>query len=235
MKNKIALITGSSRGIGAAVAKRFADEGAHVIITGRTISGLEAVDDYVKSVGGECTIVPLDLLEHNKIDELGGVIAKKYGRLDVLVGNAAMLGHLCPVAHIEPSVWEKTFSLNVTANYRLIRSFDALLRASEAGRAIFVSSGVAKIAIPYWGIYSATKSALEKLVEIYAAEVDKTNVRVNLIDPGMVSTRMLAEAMPGVDINEFPKPESIVDIFVELSKNELIYNGKVFDVGEHGY
>ena len=116
MKNKIALITGASRGIGAAIAKRYAKEGAHVILVARTVSGLEEVDDYIKSIGGEATLVPLDLMQHNKIDELGGVIAKRFGKLDILVGNAGMLGHLCPVSHIEPSVWDKTFSLNVTAN-----------------------------------------------------------------------------------------------------------------------
>lgn len=230
LKNKIALITGASRGIGAAIAKRYAEEGAHVILIGRTVSGLEEVDDYVKSVGGEATLVPLDLLQHDKIDELGGVIAKRFGRLDVLVGNAAMLGHLCPVGHIEPTVWDKTFSLNVTTNYRLIRSFDPLLRQSEAGRAIFVSSGVAKSALPYWGCYSASKAALEQLIKIYAVEIEKTNVRANLVDPGMVGTKMLAEAMPGMDMNEFPAPEEITNIFVELALASLQDNGKVFGV-----
>lgn len=230
MKNKIALITGASRGIGAAIAKRYAEEGAHVILVARTVSGLEEVDDYVKSIGGEATIVPLDLLQHNKIDELGGVIAQRFGKLDVLVGNAAMLGHLCPVGHINPSVWDKTFSLNVTANYRLIRSFDPLLKAADAGRAIFVSSGVATSVLPFWGAYSASKSALDQLVKVYASELDKTNVKVNLVDPGMVGTAMLAEALPGADMNSFPKAEAITDIFVELTKRSLKDNGKVFMV-----
>lgn len=231
MKNKIALVTGASRGIGAAVAKRFADEGAHVIITARTVGGLEEVDDYIKSIGGSSTIVPLDLLQHNKIDELGGIIAQRFGRLDVLVGNAGMLGHLCPVGHIEPTVWDRVFSINVAANYRLIRSFDALLRQSTAGRAMFVSSGVTKSAVPYWGAYAASKAALEKLIEIYAAEVEKTNVRANLIDPGMVGTKMLIEAMPGMDMNDFPKPADITDIFVELASASFKDNGKVFKAG----
>ena len=230
MKNKIALITGASRGIGAAVAKRFASEGAHVILVGRTVSGLEEVDDYVKSIGGEATLVPLDLLQHNKIDELGGVIAKRFGKLDILVGNAGMLGHLSPVGHIEPNVWDKTFSLNVTANYRLIRSFDPLLRQSDAGRAMFVSSGVAKLAMPFWGAYAASKAALEKLIMTYAAELEKTKVKANLIDPGMVGTKMLAEAMPGRDMEDFPKPEAITNIFVELAKESLQDNGKIFEV-----
>lgn len=230
LTNKIALITGATRGIGAAIAKRYAKEGAHVILVGRTVSGLEEVDDYIKSIGGESTLVPLDLLQHNKIDELGGVIAKRFGRLDVLVGNAAMLGHLCPVGHIEPSVWEKTFSLNVTANYRLIRSFDSLLRQADSGRAIFVSSDVAKSALPYWGAYAASKAALEQLVKIYAAELGKTKVKANLVDPGMVGTTMLSEAMPGIDINECLKPEEVTNIFVELALASLKDNGKVFGV-----
>jgi len=230
MKNKIALITGASRGIGAAIAKRYANEGAHVILLGRTVSGLEEVDDYVKSVGGDSTIVPLDLMQHDKIDELGGIIAKRFGRLDVLVGNAGMLGHLCPVGHIEPSVWDKTFGLNVTANYRLIRSFDPLLRQATAGRAIFVSSGVTKSAMPYWGAYSASKAALEQLIKIYAAEIGKSNMKANLVDPGMVATKMLAEAMPGANMNDFINPEEITDIFVELASQNLKDNGKVFGV-----
>lgn len=230
LKNKIALITGASRGIGAAVAKRFATEGAHVILVGRTVSGLEKVDDYVKSIGGNSTIVPLDLLQHNKIDELGGVIAQRFGKLDILVGNAGMLGHLCPVGHIEPTVWDRVFNINVTANYRLIRSFDPLLRQSTAGRAIFVSSGVTKSAMPYWGAYAASKSALEKLIEIYAAEIEKTNVRANLVDPGMVGTKMLAEAMPGMDMKDFPQAEDITNIFVELASGSFKDNGKVFSV-----
>jgi short-subunit dehydrogenase len=230
LKNKIALITGASRGIGAAVARRYAAEGAHVILVGRTVSGLEVVDDYVKSIGGQATIVPLDLMQHDKIDELGGIIAKRFGRLDVLVGNAGMLGHLSPVGHIEPGVWEKIFSLNLTANYRLIRSFDALLRQASAGRAIFVSSGVTKSAMPYWGAYSASKLALEQLIKVYAAETKKSNLKANLVDPGMVATNMLAEAMPGANMDKFPAPEKITDIFVELALETLQDSGRIFGV-----
>lgn len=230
LQSKIALITGASRGIGAAIAKRYAEEGAHVILVARTVSGLEEVDDYVKSVGGQATLVPLDLLQYNKIDELGSVIAKRFGKLDILVGNAAMLGHLCPVPHIEPSVWDKTFNLNVTANYRLIRSFDPLLRQSVAGRAIFVSSGVTKSPMPFWGSYSVSKSALEQLVKIYAKEIEKTPIRANLVDPGMVATQMLKEAMPGMNMAEFTKAEDITDIFVELSMGTLKDNGNIFAV-----
>ena len=230
LHNKIVLITGASRGIGAAIARRYADEGAHVILVGRKVSGLEEVDDYIKGIGGESTIVPLDLLEHNKIDELGGIIARRFGRLDILVGNAGMLGHLCPLGHTEPSVWDKTFSINVTANYRLIRSFDALLRQADAGRAIFVTSGVTTAAMPYWGAYSASKAALEQMVKVYASEMEKTTVRANLVDPGMVATQMLAEAMPGADMKEFPGPDEITNIFVALCARNLKDNGKIFRV-----
>ncbi len=228
LEGKIALVTGASRGIGAAVAKRYAEEGAHVILVARTISGLEEVDDYIKSVGGSSTIVPLNLLEHNKIDELGGVIAKRFGKLDVLVGNAGMLGVLSPAGHISPDVWDKTVSVNFTANYRLIRSFDPLLRAANAGRAIFVTSDAVNDNYPYWGLYSATKAAMEKMVMVYAEEMDKTKVRINLVDPGAVGTKMLAQAMPGRNMEEFTQPEHITDVFVKLAEESFNYNGKIF-------
>jgi NAD(P)-dependent dehydrogenase (short-subunit alcohol dehydrogenase family) len=217
LQNKIALVTGASRGIGAAVAKRLAAEGAHVILVARTISGLEETDDAIKAAGGEATLVPLDLLEGNKIDELGGIIAKRFGKLDILVGNAAILGVLSPTSHITPSIWEKTIATNLTANFRLIRSFDSLLRQSEAGRAIFVTSGVTKIEAPYWGAYAASKAGLEQLIATYSAELKQTNVKVNLVDPGIVRTGMRAEAMPGEDANTLRAPEDVTDIFVKLA------------------
>ena len=228
LKNKIALITGASRGIGAAVAKKYASEGAHVILVARTTSGLEEVDDAIKSAGGEATLVPLDLLEYDKIDQLGSVIAEKFGRLDILVGNAASLGGLSPVHHIAPKIWEKTIGLNLTANYRLIRSFDPLLRQSDAGRAIFVSSGIAAGDFPFWGLYGASKAGLEKLVTTYALEIEKTNIRANLIDPGEVATNMHAEAMPGIDPATLPSPDDVTDIFVKLAEDKMQDNGKIF-------
>lgn len=228
LKNKIALITGASRGIGAAVAKRFAAEGAHVIVVARTISGLEEVDDEIKKAGGECTLVPLNLLEFEKIDELGGIIAKRFGKLDILVGNAAMLGVLAPIGHIDPKVWEKTIALNMTANYRLIRSFDALLRKADAGRAIFVSSDVANDDSPYWGAYAASKAGLEKIVKTYASETKKTNIRTNIIDPGEVGTRMMAEAMPGRDIASMAQPDDVTDLFLELALDSCNSNSEIF-------
>lgn len=227
LSGKIALITGASRGIGAAVAKRYAAEGAHVILVARTVSGLEETDDAIKAAGGEATLVPLDLLEYNKIDELGGIIAKRFGKLDILVGNAGILGVLSPVSHITPSIWDKTIATNLTANFRLIRSFDSLLRQSEAGRAIFVTSGVTQMDAPYWAAYAASKAGLEELVKTYAAELKQTNVKVNLVDPGIVRTKMRAEAMPGEDVNTVPAPESVTDVFVKLALASFSENGTI--------
>lgn len=218
LSGRIALITGASRGIGAAVAKRFAAEGAHVILVARTQSALERVDDVIRSAGHEpATLVPMDLADFDRIDELGGVIAKRYGRLDILVGNAGMLGSLSPVAMSKPKMWQQVMDLNFMANYRLIRSFDPLLRASDAGRAMFVTSGASEGAEAYWGAYASSKAALEMLVNTYAAEVAKTDLRVNLIDPGVVRTEMRKEAFPGEDAGKLAMPDSITDRFVELA------------------
>ena len=227
LQGRIAVITGASRGIGAAVARRFAREGAHVVLVARTVGGLEEVDDAVRAAGGSATLVPLDLLDFAAIDRLGGTIAKRHGRLDVLVGNAATLGGLRPMGHFPPDEWDRVFALNVTANWRLIRGFDALLRASDAGRAIFVTSGAARLSVAYWGAYSASKAALESIARIYAAEVAKTTVRVNLLDPGEVRTRMRAEAMPGEDPMTLPHPDEIAGAFVDLAAPDCRLNGEI--------
>lgn len=227
LKDKIALVTGASRGIGAAVAKRYAKEGAHVILVARTSGALEAVDDEIQAAGGSATLVPLDLLEYDKIDALGQAIFERFGRLDILVGNAAMLGMLTPVGHIKPSAWEKVMGLNVTANWRLIRSMDALLKAAPAGRALFVTSGVTESIHPYWGAYAVSKAALEALVKTYAAEVATSSLKVNLVDPGVVATRMRAEAMPGENPATLPSPEAITEIFVRLAEESCAVNGQM--------
>ena len=190
----IALITGASRGIGAAVAKRFAAEGAHVILIARTVGGLEETDDAIKAKGGSATLVPLDLAAANGIEELGQAVANRFKRLDILVGNAGVLGTLGPAAHMDVPVWERTIAVNLNANWRLIRSFDPLLRESDAPRAIFVTSGVTGAVFPYWSAYAASKAALETLVKTYAAEVAKTKIRVNLLDPGVL--RNLRHGLP---------------------------------------
>ena len=230
LAGRIALVTGASRGIGAAVARRFGAEGAHVIAVARTVGGLEELDDAIAAAGGGATLVPLDLCDFDAIDRLGAAVADRHGRLDILVGNAAILGGLRPMGHYEPDVWERVFDLNVTANWRLIRSFDALLRASDAGRAIFVTSGVTRGAFAYWGAYAASKAALESMVETYAAELTKTNVRVNLVDPGTVRTAMRAEAMPGEDPATLPDPDAITERFVELAAHDCRLNGKRIEI-----
>lgn len=230
LDGRIALITGASRGIGAAVARRFAAEGARLVLVARTVGGLEEVDDAVRAAGGSATLAPLDLADFEAIDKLGGAIAERHGRLDVLVGNAAILGGLRPVGHFPPDEWERVFAVNVTANWRLIRSFDPLLRASDAGRAIFVTSGVARGVFPYWGAYAASKAALEAMVRTYAAELAQTSVRVNLLDPGVVRTAMRAEAMPGEDPMSLPHPDDITDRFVDLASPRCRRTGKVVAV-----
>jgi NAD(P)-dependent dehydrogenase (short-subunit alcohol dehydrogenase family) len=215
-QDKIALVTGASRGIGAAVAKQLAAEGAHVILTARTVGALEEVDDVIRAAGGSATLAPLDLRQMDMIDSLGAQIYERFGKLDILIGNAAMLGSLSPIAHASPSEFEDVFALNVTANYRLIRACDPLLRLSPAGRVITVSSGAAVAALAYWGPYAASKAALEHLTLTYAAEMRQTNVRVNTLDPGVVRSKMRAQAFPGEDAASLPAPESVVPWFISL-------------------
>ena len=224
---KIALITGASRGIGAAVAERFAREGAHVVLAARTVGGLEEVDDAVRAVGGSATLVPVDLRDFIKIDELAAALSNRWGRLDILVGNAAEFGVFSPLGHIDPAIWNEVVDLNLTSNWRLIRAMDPLLRAAAAGRAIFVTSGVARGVFPYWGPYAISKAGLEMLVKIYAGEIAKTRVRANLIDPGVVRTRLRARAFPGEDPSRLPAPESVADAFLALALPECTRNGQV--------
>src|SRR6266436_5355247 len=192
LAGRIALITGASRGIGGAVAERFAREGAHVVLAARTIGGLEEVDDRVRAKGGTATLVPVDLRDFIKIDELAAALYERYGRLDILVGNAGEFGTFSPLGHIDPALWGEVVDLNLTANWRLIRAMDPLLRAAEHGRAVFVTSAIAREALPYYGPYAISKAALETMVRIYAGEVARTRLRVNLIDPGIVRTRLRA-------------------------------------------
>jgi len=227
LSNRIALITGASRGIGAAVAKRFAAEGAHVILTARTVGGLEEVDDAIQANGGKATLVPMDLNDHAKIDQLGAHIAERFGKLDIVVGNAGVLGDLTPLTHADAPMWDRVIAINLTANWRLIRSFDPLLRRSDAGRAMFVTSGITRGVFPYWGPYAVSKAALETLVKTYAAETQETKLRVNLIDPGVVRTKMRAAAMPGEDPMTLPDPDSITDVFVKLALPACKKHGEV--------
>jgi NAD(P)-dependent dehydrogenase (short-subunit alcohol dehydrogenase family) len=230
LKDRITLITGASRGIGAAVAKRFAAEGAHVVLVARTVGGLEAVDDEIRAAGGKATLVPLDLTDYTKIDQLGAQIFERFGKLDILVGNAGILGDLTPLSHADAAMWDRVISTNLTSNWRLIRSFDPLLRKSDAARAMFVTSGIASGVFPYWGPYAVSKAALEMLVKTYAAEVATTPVKVNLIDPGIVRTKMRESAMPGEDPMSLPAPDSITDVFVKLALPACKKHGAVVHV-----
>lgn len=229
-KGKTALITGASRGIGAAIARLLAREGAHVILVARTIGGLEAVDDAIRAEGGRATLMPLDLFKLEALDALGPTLHQHHPHLDMLIGNAAMLGTLAPIGHIKPAEWQKVMDLNVTANFRLIRTLDPLLRAAPAGRAVFVTSGAARNPRAYWGGYAVSKAALEMLVQTYAAECEGTSVKANIFDPGRVRTAMRAQAYPGEDPQSRPAPEDIAPYVLPLLREECAMNGEILSV-----
>jgi NAD(P)-dependent dehydrogenase (short-subunit alcohol dehydrogenase family) len=232
LAGKIALITGASRGIGAAVAEAYAREGAHLVLAARTVGGLEELDDKIRAVGGTATLVPLDLRDFIKIDELAAAIYQRFQKLDILVGNAAEFGTFSPLGHIDPKLWGEIIDLNLTANWRLIRAMDLLLRAAPHGRAIFVTSGIARNPRAYWGPYAVSKAGLEVLVRTYAAESEKTNVRANLIGPGVVRTRLRARVFPGENPMDLPPPESVAEAFVELALDSCERNGEVVNASD---
>jgi NAD(P)-dependent dehydrogenase (short-subunit alcohol dehydrogenase family) len=218
LAGRIALVTGATRGIGRAAAVALAGAGAHVIAVGRTQGALEDLDDAVLALtGSRATLVPMDLTDGDGIDQLGLAIFQRHGRLDILVHAAAMLGRLRPVAHIDPGLWDRIVATNLTSAYRLIRSLDPLLRASDAGRAIFLTSGRAARPKAYWGSYAATKAGLEALVRCWADEVEATPVRAVLLDPDVMRTRMRAEAFPGEDPETLTDPAEIGPMVVELA------------------
>lgn len=217
LKDRIALVTGASRGIGRAIALAFAREGAHVLLLARYFKALEQVDDLIKAQGGTASLIPLDLTDGKKIDALGPSLYERFGRLDVLVGNAAVLGGLSPLTHTPSDKWERVFAINVTANWRLIRTLDPLLRKSDAARVIFVTSSVARSCRPFWAPYSVSKAALEALAKTYANETADTPIKVNLVDPGATATNMRAEAYPGEDASTLPTPKEIAEGFVDLA------------------
>jgi len=229
LAGRIALVTGASRGLGRAVALLFAREGAHVVAVGRTQGALEELDDEIKAAGGQATLCPLDLLKPDTIDGMAVAIAERWGKLDILVGNAGTLGRLTPVGHLPPKEWDQAFALNVTANYRLIRAFDPLLRRSDAGRAIFVTSGAARKGTPYWGLYASTKAALEALVRAWAAEIEKTPMRVNLVSPGATRTAMRALAFPGEDPMTLKSPAEIAEVFLPLAEAACTRHGEIIE------
>lgn len=231
LEGKIALITGASKGIGAAVAKAFAGAGAHVILLARDIKKLEAVDDDIREVGGRATLMPLDLMKLDDLDKLGPTIYERFGKLDIFVGNAGLLGTLGPLAQISNREFQHVMDTNLAANFRLIKTLDPLLQASSAGRVIFVSTSAEVVkGRAYWGTYSVSKAALESMAQVYAAETAKTNIRVNIIDPGGVRTDMRKAAKPGEDPASLPAPEEIVGTFLELSSLNCQKHGEVVRV-----
>jgi NAD(P)-dependent dehydrogenase (short-subunit alcohol dehydrogenase family) len=227
LAGRVALITGASRGIGAAVARRYAAEGAHVILIARTVGGLEEVDDAVKAAGGSATLLPLDLAEGTLIDRIGPSILERFGRLDIFVGNAASLGPLSPMGHIDAKDWDRVIAVNLTANWRLVRTLDPLLRRSDSGRALFVTCAVTTAISPYWGAYVASKAGLETLARTYAGETMKTNLRVNLLDPGIVRTKLRAAAFPLEDPARLRTPDEVAEPFVELAAANCSRHGEI--------
>ncbi len=230
LTGKTVLVTGASRGIGYAAALEAARRGAHVIAVARTVGGLEELDDAIVAQGGSATLVPMDLRDGDAIDRLGAAIFERWGHLDGLIANAGQLGVLSPVAHIKPTDFEKVLAVNVTANYRLLRSLDLLLRQAEAGRAVFVSSSSARSARPFWGLYAASKAALDALVKSYAGEIAQTKVRANVFYPGAVRTAMRAKAMPGENPETLPQPTEIAPKLVDMLSPSLDEQGRLFDM-----
>jgi NAD(P)-dependent dehydrogenase (short-subunit alcohol dehydrogenase family) len=229
LSDRIALVTGASRGIGAALALHLAEAGAHIVAVARTVGGLEELDDKIRAIGGSATLVPLDLTDSEGIARLALALNERYQRLDVLIGNAGVLGPLSPVDHIEPKNWESLFAVNVTANWQLIRCMDVLLKRANAGRAVFLTSGLSWLARAYCGGYAAAKAALNELVRAYAAEADSSAVKVNLFNPGPTYTRMFRSGWPGVDPATLPTPEEVSAAIVPLCLPACTENGKLYD------
>ncbi|HEY3636585.1 MAG TPA: SDR family NAD(P)-dependent oxidoreductase [Rhizomicrobium sp.] len=224
---RIVVVTGASRGIGRAAAKALAAEGAHIVAVARTVGALEELDDEIRNVGEAATLVPLDLKDFPAIDRLGATIFERWGKLDALFGNAGVLGNLTPLAQLNPKVFAECLDVNVTANWRLIRSLDPLLRRSDAGRALFVTSGAARKFNAYWGGYTMSKAALEAIVLTYAAECAGTSVGVNLLNPGPLRTKMRQKAMPGEDPESLDPPEAVCPLVLELLAPACTRNGEL--------
>jgi NAD(P)-dependent dehydrogenase (short-subunit alcohol dehydrogenase family) len=229
LADRVALVTGASRGIGHATALALARAGAHVVAVARTVGGLEELDDAIRAIGGSATLVPLDVKDAPGIARLAAALSARYGRLDILVGNAGILGPLSPLDHVEPKAWDDALAVNVTANWHLIRAMDALLKRATAGRVVFVTSGIVARPRAYWGPYAISKAALEALARTYAAETASTAIRVNLFNPGATRTRMRATAMPGEDPAALKTPELVAERILELCLPQLQETGKLYD------
>lgn len=235
LKGRIALITGASRGIGYHLAKQMAEAGAHVIAVARTVGGLEELDDEIKAAGGSATLVPLDLTDGPGIDRLGGSIHERWGKLDILVANAGVLGVIAPIGHVEAKVFERVMAVNVTGTWRLIRSVDPLLRASDAGRAVILSSGAAHSARAFWGPYAASKAAVEALGRSWADETRNFALRVNLVDPGATRTAMRAQAVPGENPETLPHPSEVARSILALTSPDVTQTGLLWNVRDNAF
>jgi NAD(P)-dependent dehydrogenase (short-subunit alcohol dehydrogenase family) len=234
LSSRIAVVTGASRGIGRAAALALAEAGAHIVALARTQGALEQLDDEIRARGSSATLVPVNLKDFDAIDRLGAAIYERWGKLDLLLGNAGILGELAPITHVDQPVWDEVIAVNVTANYRLIRSLDPLLRASDAGRAVFVTSGAAHKCRAYWGVYSVSKAALEALVRTYAAETVKTPVKAMLLNPGPLRTAMRRAAMPGEDPLTLKTPEDLAPHILKLALPAWDQTGKIYDFAQDG-
>ena len=235
LSGRVTLVTGASRGIGYAAALALAKAGSHIIAVARTQGGLEDLDDAIKAVGGEATLVPMDLMQPDGLDHLAVAIAERWERLDAVFANAGVLGEMTLAQQITPKVFDQVFAVNMTANYRLIRAMDPLLRTSPAGRAVFMTSGVAQSRRAYWSAYAASKSALEAYVSCYAKEVEITDMRVNLLNPGAVRTHMRGKAVPGEDPSTLPAPSDVAPLIVEMLAPDYNKNDQIISFRESAY
>ncbi len=228
-EGRIALVTGASRGIGYQLAKELGSRGAHVIAVARTVGGLEDLDDEIKDAGGDATLVPLDLADFEALDRLGAAIYERWSKLDIFIGNAGMLGVLSPIGHIKPKDFEKVIAVNVTANWRLIRSLDPLLRQSDAGRALFLTAIQAHTSNAFWGLQSVSKAALEAMARTWANESLQTAMKINLADPGPTRTALRGKAMPGENPEAITEPSEVARELVELVKEDVQETGGLYD------
>jgi len=233
LANRIALVTGASRGIGYATAVALAKAGAHVVAVARTQGGLEELDDEIRKGGGSATLVPFNLTDLDGIARLGFALHERHGKLDILVGNAGVAGPSSPLGHIEPKSWQDVFAINVTANFQLVRCMEPLLKQSDAGRAVFITSGAANKANAYLGPYAASKAALEALVRVWANETASTPLRVNLFSPGAIRTRMRAEVFPGEDPMTLQTPGQPAEFIAKMCAPDWTETGKLYDYKQH--
>jgi NAD(P)-dependent dehydrogenase (short-subunit alcohol dehydrogenase family) len=230
LSGRVAVITGASRGIGAETARLFAAEGAHVVLLARTVGGLEEVDDAIRAKGGTATLVPCDLTEFDRVDNLGPPLYERFGKLDIFIGNAGILGDMTPLGHYEPKRWRTVFDVNVHANWHLIRTLEPLLKRSDAGRAVLITSSAAHNSRAFWGAYAASKAALEAMTRVWADELANTSVRVNLLNPGRTRTAMRAEAYPGEDPKTLKTADTVAAALLDLSLPESTRHGELVDL-----